>query len=121
MVILGTKVLGEMGFSLDDGCKSYHADEDQIKMMNKIVGKDILRITSHQWDNVNGGYVTKSVDIKKKFITGHDCAKALVECELFVRQKKGFMDPDHCFFEGFDRIIRGGRNVDEAICWRWGS
>ena len=120
MVILGTTVLSEMYFVLEEGCKSYHADDEEAKKMNKIVAKKKLRVTSHQWDNVNGGYVTESVDIKKDFITGHDCAKALVECERRVRQKTG-PDPDHCFFEGFDRLITGQRNANEAICWRWGS
>jgi hypothetical protein len=112
MVITGTRVLGEMCFVLDEGCRSYTVEPEDKRMMNLIVATDKLRVTSkrvyHEF--------TKSVDIKKAFITGHDVAAALVECERVIRAKKG-ADPDHSFFEGF--LCRTGD--EEVICYGWGS
>ena len=107
-------MLREMSFVLEDECKSYEADEANTKMMNKIVAKKDLRVTATKL--VRGEWIAKSVTVKKAFITGHDCAKAVIECERILRNRT-WPDPDHCFFEGF------GVNVaeNEVTCYHWGS
>jgi len=114
MVILGTTVLREMSFVLEEGCKSYHADSEETKKMNKIVAKKNLKVTSTKL--VKRIWLTESINIKKAFITGHDCAKAVIECERILRNRT-WPDPDHCFFEGFCADIE----KNEVVCWRWGS
>jgi len=113
MVITGTRVLREMYFVLDEGCRSYSAEVDVKRKMNIIVAKDSVRVTSKRLYHK----VTKSVDIRKAFITGHDVAVALVECERLMREERG-ADPDHCFFEGFFCCCAG---EEELVCIRWGS
>ena len=117
MPITGTTVLREMSFWLKDG-SGYDALAEDVRRMNLIVAKGSLKVTSMKWDGNKN--LIESRYIQKAFITGHDVAKAFVECEKVLREATG-ADPDHCFFEGVDRIINDGKNQAEVICWRWGS
>ena len=106
-----------MSFVLDEGCQSYSQDEEERVAMNKIVATEALRVTSNKLI-VSGEMpeMRKSVDIRKEFITGHDVAKALLECERYLRERT-WPDPDHCFFEGF--FAKKGDK--EVVCMHWGS
>ena len=118
MCILGTTVLRNMSFSLTGQCEGYEVYSDKGRVaMNKIVAKNTLRITTMK--RLGGVYdVSKSIDLTKEFITGHDVANALVQCEKSLRSEYGINDPDHCFFEGFLRVEPGST---ELVCFRWGS
>ena len=118
MGVTGTTVLREMSFVLDDRCQSYSQDENERVAMNKIVATEALRVTSLKLI-VSGEMpeMRKSVDIRKEFITGHDVAKALLECERYLREHTYGHDPDHKFFEGFFAKV----GDKEVVCMRWGS
>ena len=118
MPLTGTKVVREMEFQLTftvQGVEGYDAPPEDSRQMNKIVAKDTLTVTSTK--SYNGAVVlTESRILKKAFITGHDVARAIVECEKVLRGVSG-ADPDHCFFEG----VFATRGAEEVICMRWGS
>ena len=112
MVLTGTTVVENMSFEMDGDLKGYTCMEEERILMNKIVAKDSLRVTSQK-----NKHVSKSILIQKPFITGHDAAKALVECERKLRKKYQIVDPDHVFFEGFCAT----EDNEGVICFRFGS
>ena len=114
MVVLGTRVLQETYFALNHDITDYECDDETSRMMNKIVAKDKIRVTTQKI--IGGQEYSKSIDIVKKFITSHDIARGLVTVERDLRKITG-NDPDHIFFEGWFCTV----GDQELICMRFGS